>query len=207
MRISDWSSDVCSSDLTYDFDYLNLRVISDNVPTLGTYTSTVLHVPRSTAAMTVCFQDSRANSALTLFPPSKFAIDTTDEQNKITRFQMQYSSQMYPPIPFSLNYDVAADAGINQLTALYKENHYQLGSAMSMGGGESFKDWLNSGIFLHFDTPKAANDQSSQVTVNYQMATTYNNANGRLLLFAHKKDIARIRWEQGQIVEVLVEEI
>ena len=82
----------------------------------------------------------------------------TDKQHNLSRFQMQYSSQMYPPIPESLSYDVAGAAGTNQLLAMFKENHYQLGSNLSPGGGESFKDWLNSGLFLHFDTPKAAGD-------------------------------------------------
>jgi hypothetical protein len=184
--------------LTYLLDLEPTRCISDKI-TSANMNQRQFDVPPSTYALTVAYQDEKASSGNTTFSPSRFKVDA-DLQNTLTRFYIQYAGLQLPQPDADPKYG----AGVVQLQQRYAESMLNSGAYFDPISGETFKEWLDLGLFLHFTFPKDGTDQSTRCIVDQQFSSGGITA-GRILLFAHYREVGVIKIENSRVVDVSVQ--
>jgi hypothetical protein len=71
---------------------------------------------------------------------------------------------------------------------------------------ETISQWHERGAYYTIAFPKDGTDRSTRVTVNAGFSATTDFANMRMLLFAHSKQIARVRVVDGRVIDVQLED-
>ena len=102
--------------------------------------------------------------------------------------------------------DPSFSAGKDYTTVRYTESMMYNGALFDTGGAETIEDFHSRGQYLYFSWPKDGTDRSTRVNVNQQFAAGTQVANMRLLLFDHSKQVARIRIQDGRVVDVQLED-
>jgi hypothetical protein len=155
----------------------------------------------------VAYQDLRAgeNTALSV---SKFksydnaAAPATSEELKLNRFFINYAGQNLP----APDADPSFLAGNDYTVQRYSETQMYSGAYFDTGGSESINDFHERGAYYYFAWPRDGTDRSTRVNVHQGFAVGADVANMRVLLFDHSKQVARIRVQDGRVVDIQIED-
>jgi len=196
--------------LSYYLDLEGTRVISDNIQS-ASMTQSNLNVSPSNYAVTIGYQDARAGSNTLIsasklksyneaIPPAGSMDWTADTTQQLSRFFFSMNGVKQPYI----DYDPAKTDVVNHLYQLYMETQLSNGAYTEAGAGESFEDWLDMGLYLHFLTPS----DSSNTDTRIQISSEFNGlaaadvTNLTLLLFDHYRSTSSIVIKDGAVVNV-----
>jgi hypothetical protein len=157
----------------------------------------------------VAYQDLRAgeNTALSA---SKFksyevaaipATPSTNQELKLDRFFINYAGQNLP----APDADPSFKAGTDYTIQRYSESQIYSGGYFDTGGAETIQEFHDRGAYYYFAWPRDGTDRSTRVNV-HQKFDGADVTNMRLLLFDHSKQVARIRVQDGRVVDVQVED-
>ena len=186
-------------------DLTQVRVQSDKIDSVS-FGQKSFDVSPSTYQLSVCFQDLRAgnNSQIS---QSKFksyngGVNVATE-TALTRFYLNFAGQSQPNPDFAGEFNSTTD----YLTQRYLETQLNTGAFFDTGGPESYADWIKRGMYMTFQTPRDGSDRSTRVMLNQQFATGTDVTNLRVLLFDHSKQVCRVRVQDGQVVQVDLEDV
>lgn len=191
--------------ITYLLDLEQTRCQAEKIDS-SSFQQKNFDVSPSTYALTCAYQDLRAGEN-TAVSSSKFksydaaAIPTLSQELKLNRFFINYAGQNLP----APDADPEFSAGRDYTTQRYIESQLYSGAYHDTGGAETIEEYHERGAYYYFKWPRDGTDRSTRVTVNQQ----FNNAdvaNLRLLLFDHSKQVARVRVEDGRVVDVQMED-
>jgi hypothetical protein len=200
-----------ADDITYLLDLEQTRCQSEKIDNVS-FAQKNFDVSPSTYALTVAYQDLRAgeNTALSV---SKFKSYNsaggnlqpdagTNEELKLNRFFINYSGQNLP----APDADPSFVAGTDYTTQRYAESQIYSGAYFDTGGAETIEDYHNRGAYYYFSWPRDGTDRSTRVNVHQGFDNTADISNMRCLLFDHSKQVARIRVQDGRVVDVQLED-
>lgn len=188
-------------DKVYMLDLLDVSVQKRNIADGTTNSEEEFGVPTSTVGLSLAFQDSRVGAS-TLFSPSKLRFGDHGELG-LTRFYLDYANQKRPRVDATPLFRSSATAPEDYTVARYIDTIVQTGGYGNVGGAESIEDWHERGAYYHFSWPKEGADRSTRALVSFQFGAA--TANAALLLYSHYRKIARVSVEDGQVVEVRIE--
>lgn len=192
------------SDLTYLLDLEETRCQTQNVLNSTGLQQEQFNVSPSTFALTLAFQDARAGSGDTLYSSSKFKIGAEESNElKLTRMYINYSGMNKPQPDADPSFKIGASE--DYTVQRYTDSIIYSGAYYDQGGAESLKQWQDRGAYYYFLWPRDGTSRSTRVNTNFQFNTGLTNAS--VLLFDHYKKVARIRIEDGRVIEVQVEEV
>jgi hypothetical protein len=189
-----------ADDITYLLDLEETRCQVDNVDAGGNFQQKNFDVSPSSFALTTCFQDTRAGN-LTQFSASKFKIDgPTQAELTLNRLFLNYAGQNRP----APDADPSFVAGEDYTVQRYSETQLYSGGMYDCGGCETITEWHKRGAYYYFSWPRDGTDRSTRVNVHFGFTGAV--ANARVLLFDHSKKVARVRVQDGRVVDVQVED-
>lgn len=195
-------------DITYLLDLEQTRCQSEKVD-VPNFQQKNFDVSPSTYALSVAYQDLRCGTN-TALSASKFKsydngagglIPTTSEELKINRFFLNFAGQNLP----APDADPSFVGGTDYTTQRYAETQIYSGAYFDTGGAEDIKEFHDRGAYYYFSIPRDGADRSTRVNVHQQ----FNGAdvtNMRVLLFDHSKQVARVRVQEGRVVDVQLED-
>lgn len=187
-------------DQTYLLDLEETRCQVDNVDSGGSFQQKNFDVSPSTFALTCAFQDTRAGN-LTQYSASKFKIDgVAQDELKLNRLFLNYAGQNRP----SPDADPEFEAGRDYTIQRYVESQLYSGGYYDCGGAETITEWHERGAYYYFSFPRDGTDRSTRVNAHFGFSGAI--ANGRVLIFDHSKKIARVRVQDGRVVDVQIED-
>ena len=194
-----------ADNLTYLLDLTQVRVQSDKIDSVS-FSQKSFDVSPSTYQLSVCFQDLRAgnNSQISQskFKSYNAGVNAATE-TALTRFYLNFAGQSQPNPDFAGEFNSTTD----YLTQRYLETQLNTGAFFDTGGPESYADWIKRGMYMTFQTPRDGSDRSTRVMLNQQFATGTDVTNLRVLLFDHSKQVCRVRVQDGQVVQVDLEDV
>lgn len=163
-------------------------------------------VSPSTSALTVAYQDTRCGSDSRM-SSSKFRVSNSSyvpsEELKLNRFFINYAGQNLPAPDADPNFV----AGTDYTTQRYVDTQMNSGAMFDTGGAETIEEFHDRGSYYHFNWPRDGTDRSTRVNVHQQFQTSTDTSNMRLLLFSHSKQVARIQVQDGNVIDVQVEDV
>lgn len=191
------------NDVTYYMNLNNIRCQSQEIdPGANNLQQKSFDIGGSTHSLSIAFQDSNASSDNTLFSASKFKIRAggtfSDIALSLQRVYVQYALQTKPSPDAAIDFS----GTINYLQQRYADTVLYSGQYFNDSGPESFQDYLDRGIYLHWVWAKNPDDKSTRVQVNFQLSENPGN-NGRVLLFSHEKRMAIVSVRKGRVVDVI----
>lgn len=194
-----------ADDITYLLDLEQTRCQAEKIDS-ASFGQKNFDVSPSTFALTVAYADLRAgeNTALSV---SKFksydaaAIPTLQQELLLNRLYINYAGQNMP----APDADPSFVGGTDYTIQRYAETQINSGAYFDSGGGESIDEFHERGSYYYFRWPRDGTDRSTRVIVN-QGFNGADVANMRVLLFDHSKQVARIRIQNGQVVDVQLED-
>ena len=195
-----------ADDITYLLDLEQTRCQSEKIDNTS-FSQKNFDVSPSTYALTLAYQDLRAgeNTALSV---SKFKsynnpdIPTTSEELKLNRMFINYAGQNLPAPDADPTFVASNDYTIQR----YAESQIYSGAYFDTGGAESIEEYHDRGAYYYFSWPRDGTDRSTRVNVHQGFSATADVANMRCLLFDHSKQVARIRVQDGRVVDVQLED-
>lgn len=195
-----------ADDITYLLDLEQTRCQSEKIDNTS-FAQKNFDVSPSTYALTVAYQDLRAgeNTALSV---SKFksynnpAIPTSSEELKLNRFFINYAGQNLP----APDADPSFVAGTDYTTQRYAESQIYSGAYFDTGGAENIEEYHDRGAYYYFSWPRDGTDRSTRVNVHQGFANATDVTNMRCLLFDHSKQVARVRVQDGRVIDVQLED-
>lgn len=196
-----------ADDITYLLDLEQTNCQSDNVP--GTdFAQRNFDVSPSTYALSVAYQDSRITSDTT-YSQSQFKAYgdnpiNGDEDLKLNRFFINYAGQNLPAPDADPKYIIGLAK--DYTTQRYAETQIYSGAMFDTGGAESLEEWQTRGPYYYFSWPRDGTDRSTRVNVHQGFENGTKTNNMRVLLFAHSKQVARIRVQDGRVIDVQLED-
>lgn len=191
-------------DGSYLIDLEETRCQTQNVLNSTGLQQEQYNVSPSTFALTLAFQDSRAGSGDTRYSSSKLKVNAeASDELKLIRMYINYSGENRPQPDSDPSYKIGAAE--DYTVQRYTDSIINSGSYYDAGGSESLKQWQDRGAYYYFIWPRDGTDRSTRVNTNFQFSTGLTNAS--VLLFDHFKKVARIRVENGRVIEVQVEEV
>jgi len=195
-----------ADDITYLLDLEQTRCQSDGFgATTNGLTQKNFDVSPSSYALTVAYQDTRAGTN-TQVSSSKFksynAALTTSEEQKLERFFLNYAGQNLPAPDADPSFTATSD----YTTQRYVESQIYSGAYFDTGGGESLEEYHDRGSYYYFSIPRDGTDRSTRVNIHQQFAAGNDTANMRVLLFDHSKQVARVRVQDGRVIDVQLED-
>lgn len=195
-----------ADDITYLLDLEQTRCQSEKVDNTS-FSQKNWDVSPSSYALTVAYQDLRAGTN-TQASASKFKSYeagnnfSLEQETKLNRFFLNFAGQNLP----APDADPSFIAGTDYTVQRYVESQLYSGSYYDAGGGESLKEWHNRGSYYYFSIPRDGTDRSTRVNVHQSFENATDVANMRVLLFDHSKQVARVRVQDGRVVDVQVED-
>jgi hypothetical protein len=188
-----------ADDITYLLDLEQTRCQVDVVGT-GDFTQKNFDVSPSTYALTTAFQDQRAGNN-TLYSASKFKIGAeAEDELKLNRLFINYAGQNRPQPDADPTFVANNDYTVQR----YVDSQLYSGAYFDTGGAETIKEFHERGSYYYFSWPRDGTDRSTRVNVHFGFTGAI--ANGRVLLFDHSKQVARVRVQDGHVVDVQVED-
>jgi hypothetical protein len=189
-----------ADDITYLLDLEQTRCQVDVVEPGGAFGQKNFDVSPSTYALTTAFQDQRAGNN-TLYSASKFKIGAeAEEELKLNRMFINYAGQNRPQPDADPTFVANNDYTVQR----YVDSQLYSGAYFDTGGAETIKEFHERGSYYYFSWPRDGTDRSTRVNVHFGFTGAI--ANGRVLLFDHSKQVARVRVQDGHVVDVQVED-
>ena len=209
-----------ADDITYLLDLEQTRCQSEKIETTN-FQQKNFDVSPSSYALTVAYQDLRAGNN-TALSASKFksynnagaglipsALPQDQEELKLNRFFINYAGQNLPAPDADPRFIPQTGAnpaqGVDYTTQRYGETQIYSGAYFDTGGAETIEEWHERGAYYYFSWPRDGTDRSTRVNVHQQFDGA-DVANMRVLLFDHSKQVARVRVQDGRVVDVQVED-
>jgi hypothetical protein len=196
-----------ADDITYLLDLEQTRCQSEKIDT-SSFQQKNFDVSPSTFALTVAYQDLRAGTdsrvSSTKFKSYDLTTVALQQELKLSRFFINYAGQNLP----SVDADPSFVAGTDYTVQRYLESQIYTGAYFDSGGAETIDEFHNRGSYYYFAWPRDGSDRSTRVNVHSQMSGASANdiANMRVLLFDHSKQVARIKVQDGRVVDVQLED-
>ena len=195
-----------ADDITYLLDLEQTRCQSEKIDN-SNFAQKNFDVSPSTYALTVAYQDLRAgeNTALSV---SKFksydgaTVPTNVEELKLVRMFINYAGENKP----QPDADPDFKSGTDYTTQRYAETQIYSGAYFDTGGAETIEEYHERGAYYYFSWPRDGTDRSTRVNVHQGFAGGTDVTNMRCLLFDHSKQVARIRVQNGHVVDVQMED-
>jgi len=163
-------------------------------------------VSPSTYALTVAYQDARSGTdtrhSSSIFKVSNNGNNDNDEELKLNRFFINYSGQNLPAPDADPNFTATQD----YTTQRYIESQIYSGAMFDTGGGEDIQTYHDRGSYYYFAWPRDGTDRSTRVNVHQSFQQGTDTTHLRLLLFSHSKQVARVRVQDGRVVDVQLED-
>jgi hypothetical protein len=194
-------------DLTYLLDLQQTRCQNDTVPGFS-FSQRYFEVSPATYALTIAYQDGRVNSD-TRYSATKFKSYnaggdlTVDQSRALNRFFINYSGQSLPTPDADVQY---IPASTDYTVQRYAETQMYSNGWEDAASPESLLDWANRGSYFHFKITREGTDRSTRLSVNQQFVAGTDVANTRVLVFDHARQVAKIRIQDGQVVDVQLED-
>ena len=205
-----------ADDITYLLDLEQTRCQSEKIDTAN-FQQKNFDVSPSTYALSVAYQDLRAGEN-TAVSASKFKsydnagaglVPAGDEELKLNRFFINYAGQNLPAPDADPQFVPQTGAnpaeGIDYTIQRYSETQIYSGAYFDTGGAETIEEWHDRGAYYYFSWPRDGTDRSTRVNVHQQFNGA-DTTNMRVLLFDHSKQVARVRVQDGRVVDVQVED-
>lgn len=189
---------------SYLLDMESTTCQRQNITNGATLTQELFNVNPSVFALSVAFQDSRAEGNLTQYSASKFKLGTDDNERTLQRMYINYSGLNRPAPDADPSFKVGELVEDYTVQRYYDTMAYN-GSLFDTGGPESIQEWASRGSYYYFLWPRDGTDRSKRATVHFQFQN--NILNGTVLLFSHYKVTGRVKIENGRVINVQVEEI
>ena len=193
-----------ADNITYLLDLEQTRCQSQQIDNGGSFQGKYFDVSPSTHALTVAYQDGRAgtNSQISVSKFKSYNVAVNAEQEtKLNRFYINFAGQNLPTPDADPEFDATKD----YTTQRYVESQLYSGAYYDAGGCESIKEYHNRGSYYYFSWPRDGTDRSTRVAVQ-QSFNAGDTANMKVLLFDHSKQVARVRIQDGRVVDVQVED-
>lgn len=196
-----------ADDITYLLDLEQTRCQSEKIDNTS-FAQKNFDVSPSTYALTVAYQDLRAgeNTALSV---SKFKsydspfIPFNSQELKLNRMFINYAGQNLP----APDADPSFVAGTDYTTQRYSESQIYSGAYFDTGGAETIDEYHNRGAYYYFSWPRDGTDRSTRVNVHQGFQSGADVTNMRCLLFDHSKQVARVRVQDGRVVDIQLEDV
>lgn len=206
-----------ADDITYLLDLEQTRCQAEKIDNTN-FGQKNFDVSPSTYALTVAYQDLRAGEN-TAISASKFksynnaagGLIPTDvsEELKLNRLFINYAGQNLPAPDADPSFipQTGADLGqgVDYTTQRYAESQIYSGAYFDTGGAETIQQYHERGSYYYFSWPRDGTDRSTRVNVHQQFNAA-DVANMRLLCFDHSKQVARVKVQDGRVVDVQVED-
>ena len=193
-----------ADDITYLLDLEQTNCQSDKIDN-ASFAQKNFDVSPSTYALSVAYQDLRAGNN-TAVSSSKFrsynAALTASQELALERFFINYAGQNMP----APDADPQFNANIDRTTQRYMETMLYNGAVFDTGGAETIEEFHARGSYYYFAIPRDGTDRSTRVAIHSGFRTGADVANMRVLLFAHSKQVARVRVADGRVVDVALED-
>ena len=188
------------SDDEYELDLMEMNVQSKTItPDNQTNQFTI---PSSTKYISVFFQ-ANSSGTNTKYPPSLFQTSAGQEKF-LTSLQLNYANLTKPNTRWDSVFRGATGL-INQWQQRYTDNLREAGMIDSIGGAESFEDFLARGVFVHYSFERDMSDKATQL----QLATSFSNVPGgtftestKVFVVCHYRRKVQIQVNNGMIVAV-----
>lgn len=190
-------------DLTYYIDLEQTRCQSSDITANATGGENHFDVSPTTNSLTVAFQDNRVGTQARV-PSSKFrcgdAAYAFGSELELSNFYLNFAGQNKP----TPNADPDQRANKDYLTQLYVDGMLNNELALDTAGPESFVDWKERGMYLHYQWPRDGTDRSTRATVktNFNVGQT----NSRVLLFDRFRQVAVVHIQNGRVISVQLED-
>lgn len=193
-----------ADDITYLLDLEQTSCQSDKIDNEN-FAQKNFDVSPSTYALSVAYQDLRAGNN-TSVSSSKFrsyndALTAPVELN-LNRFFINYAGQNMP----APDADPIFDTNIDRTTQRYMETMLYNGAVYDTGGAETIEEFHERGSYYYFAIPRDGSDRSTRVSLHSGFKTGTQTTNMRVLLFAHSKQVCRVRVANGAVVDVQLED-
>lgn len=196
--------------LTYLLDLETTRCQTDVILTNGSFQQKTFDVSPSTHALTVCYQDARCglNTALSA---SKFksydagvggVLPKVSQELKLDRLFINYAGVNKTSPDAQMTYIAGTDYTVQR----YAETQIASGGFFDNGGCETLEEFHERGSYYYFNWQRDGSDRSTRATVNNGFVAGTDVTNMRVLLFDHSKQVARIKVQDGRIVNVDLED-
>lgn len=191
-----------ADDITYLLDLEQTNCQADQIDNYS-FAQKNFDVESTTFALTVAYQDTRVgnNTALSV---SKFksydsaVIPTTSQELDLNRLNISYAGQVLP----SPDADPDFIAGTDYTIQRYTDSQLYSGAYFDTGGAETIQQFHDRGSYYYFSWPKDGTNTSTRVIVKSGFKITTDLTNMRVLLFSHSKSVARVRVQDGRVVDV-----
>ena len=198
-----------ADNVTYLLDLEQTRCQSEKITT-NSFAQRNFDVSPSTYALTVAYADVRAGEH-TAISASKFksyetavagaAVSVPQELN-LERFFINYAGQNLPAPDANPDFKAGTDYTIQR----YAETQIYSGAYYDTGGAETIQEFHDRGAYYYFSWPRDGTDRSTRVNVHSGFKSTTDKENLRVLLFDHSKQVARVRVQDGRVVDVQLED-
>lgn len=195
-----------ADDVTYLLDLTQTRCQAESMAGVTGFQQKSMDVSPSTYALTVAYQDGRVGNdtraSSTKFKAYDAGTVAISQELNLNRFFINYAGQNLP----SPDADPSFVIGTDRTTQRYLESQIYSGAYFDTGGSETIEEYHDRGAYYYFAWPRDGTDRSTRVNVHQQFNAGTDLVNMRLLLFDHSKQIARIRVQDGRVVDVQVED-
>jgi len=193
-----------ADDITYLLDLEQTNCQSDKIDS-ASFAQKNFDVSPSTYALSVAYQDLRAGNN-TAVSSSKFrsynAALTAPQELALERFFINYAGQNMPAPDADPHFNTNDD----RTTQRYMETMLYNGAMFDTGGAETIEEFHERGSYYYFAIPRDGTDRSTRVAIHSGFRNLTDTANMRVLLFAHSKQVARVRVADGRVVDVQLED-
>lgn len=126
-------------------------------------------VPPSTRAISIFVQ---SGTRTTRVPPSNFKC-VGDHERKLQSIQITYANTTKPPTRWTSEFGT----NTNKLQQRYLDTQIESTQAFSSGGCETFQQWLENGVLLHYNWNRDAADRSTQLQLQTNFLSMEADAN------------------------------
>ena len=190
--------------------FLDLQETRCQITTLtsGARSQYSLDISPATNALTMAFQSELAEST-TQFSQTKFKMQN-DEELSLVDFYIRYGGVQKPQpndrVRYNLNDSGAVELRTDLTMEQYGRNLMYNGSYYD-SSAETLEQWRNRGIYYHFPYPKTGSDRETRCYVSTQFANNNLTGSPRLLLFNHFNKVCILKYDNGTLNEVIVNEV
>ncbi len=156
-------------------------------------------VPPSTEAISIFVQNPQTGS-VSKYPPSNFKTLKSGGgeggETTLRSIQLTYANITKPPTRWSSEFGT----NTNKLQQRYLDTQIESGQAFSSGGCETFNQWKQSGLLLHYNWGRDPSDRSTQLQIQCDFTDVLPGTN--LFVVAHYSRTAMITIENGFVAQV-----
>lgn len=153
-------------------------------------------VPSSTRAISLFVQDGTAGTGNPLVPPTRFVAADSQEAT-LNSLQLTYANTTKPSTRWNSEYSPI----VNKLQQRYLDTQVESGMILASGGTESFREYLDRGLLIHYSFDRDAQDRSTQVQLAYDF-TAALPTNTNVFLVAWYSRVSEITTSNGSIASV-----